>query len=68
MKLLADQIRDDLQRKSWLEQFLYQYPQRLAASMLSSNVLPATVTRRLRNDHFSIVIKFDSKEVCGLKQ
>lgn len=64
MKALADQMQADRRRQSWLERLLYQFAPRLAASTLSSNVLPATVTRRLRDDNFSIVIKFDNTEVC----
>lgn len=64
MKALADQMQADRRRKSWLDRLLYQFAPRLAASTLSSNVLPATVTRRLRDDNFSVVIKFDNTEVC----
>lgn len=63
MRVLADQMQADRWQKSWLERLQYQYAPRLAASTLSSNVLPSTITRRLKDDHFSIVIKFDSTEV-----
>lgn len=63
MKALADQMQADRRRQSWMERLLYQYEPRLAASTLSSNVLPTTVSRRLRDDNFSVVIKFDSTEV-----
>jgi len=63
MKVLADQMQADRQQLSWLERLQYQYAPRLAASTLSSNVLPTTVTMRLKDDHFSIVIKFDSTKV-----
>ncbi|XP_050432835.1 phosphatidylinositol 4,5-bisphosphate 3-kinase catalytic subunit delta isoform [Adelges cooleyi] len=62
MKALADQMQADRRRQSWLERLLYQFAPRLAASTLSSNVLPATVTRRLRDDNFSVVVKFDNTE------
>lgn len=63
MKILADQMQADRRQQGWLERLLYQFAPRLAASTLSSNVLPATVSRRLRDHHFSIVIKFDDTEV-----
>lgn len=63
MKALADQMQADRRRQSWSERLLYQFAPRLAASTLSSNVLPTTVTRRLRDDNFSVVIKFDNTEV-----
>lgn len=63
MKALADQMQANRRRQSWSERLLYQFAPRLAASTLSSNVLPATVTRRLRDDNFSVVIKFDNTEV-----
>lgn len=63
MKALADQMQADRRRQSWLERLLYQFAPSLAASTLSSNVLPTTVTRRLRDDNFSVVIKFDYTEV-----
>lgn len=63
MKALADQMQANRRRQMWLEQLLYQFGPRLAASTLSSNVLPTTVTRRLRDDNFSVVIKFDNTEV-----
>lgn len=63
MKVLADQMQGDRRRKSWLDRLLYQFAPRLAASTLSSNVLPATVTRRLVNEKFSIDLKFENIEV-----
>lgn len=63
MKVLTDQMQADRRRQSWSERLMYQFGPRLAASTLSSNVLPTTVTRRLRDDNFSIVIKFDNTEV-----
>lgn len=63
MKVLADQMQADRRRKCWLERLLYQFAPRLAASTLSSNVLPATVTRRLINEKFSIDLKFENIEV-----
>lgn len=63
MKALADQMQANRRRQIWLERLLYQFAPRLAASTLSSNVLPTTVTRRLRDDNFSVVIKFDNTEV-----
>lgn len=64
MKTLADQMQADRRRQSWLERLLYQFAPSLAASTLSSNVLPDSVTRRLRDDNFPVVIKFDNTEVC----
>jgi len=63
MKALADQMQANRRRQKWLERLLYQFAPRLAASTLSSNILPTTVTRRLRDDNFSVVIKFDNTEV-----
>lgn len=63
MKALADQMQADRRRKSWLDRLLYQFAPRLAASTLSSNVLPATVTRRLINEKFSIDLKFENIDV-----
>ncbi|XP_014210084.1 phosphatidylinositol 4,5-bisphosphate 3-kinase catalytic subunit delta isoform [Copidosoma floridanum] len=58
MRLLADEVASERQKRTWAEKVQYQFPTRLAPS---SNV-PKNIESRLKDEHIVLVVKFENAD------